>query len=284
MIGSYLDDSVDPKQKGIFAVGGLLGRCRPIFEIDRKWERLRQRPEIGVDYFKASECQRGSKQFAKFVANPQAITAAERVRLDRIWDQFLDVVLGDPEEHVIMFGIGVVLDDFYQVTREAKARAILGETPYWFAYQAAMIEAAFATKKVGQGDAVAIICDKDEEHSKDAQDVYSAVKEKNPNAARHMGAFDMQEDKSCHPLQAADACVYEIRRALHVSLGRWKNSPHFDKGLRWQFKKIDTKKRWWLIQYADRRYLEAVVKENTPGRPLDLDHFMEQEFDKDVSF
>jgi hypothetical protein len=161
MIGSYLDESSDPKQSGIFAAGGILGRCRPIFEIDRKWERLRKRPDIDIEYFKASECQRGSKQFAKFVANPKKITREERARLDGIWGEFLDVLMGCKEEHVVLFGIGVVLDDFYEVIRDPLAKTILGASPYWFAYQAAMIEAAFAMKKVGQGDSVAIICDKD---------------------------------------------------------------------------------------------------------------------------
>lgn len=284
MIGSYLDESADPKQLGIFAVGGILGRCRPIFELDRKWEQLRQRPDINIEYFKASECQRGSKQFSKFVADPKNITPEERARLDEVWSQFLDVLIGDPDEHVVIFGIGVVLDDFYEVIKNPVAKSILGESPYWFAYQAAMIEAAFAMKKVGQGDSVAIICDKDEEHSTDAPKVYCDLKDKNPNAAEYMGPFGMDEDHLSHPLQAADAVIYEIRRSLHVSLARWKESQHFDKQIRWQFNKLADAKRIWLIQYAHKENLEEAVKENTPGQPLNLDSLMEQEFDKDVQF
>ena len=40
----------------------------------------------------------------------------------------------------------------------------------------------------------------------------------------------------------------------------------------------------WLIQYADKKYLEAVVKENAPDEPLNLDHFLEQEFNEDITY
>jgi len=281
MISSYLDESFDTSQKGIFAVGGLLARGVPIFEIDRKWEQLRKTPEIDIKYFKASECERGDKQFAKFVATPKTVTPAERANLDAIWDKFLDIIVG---EAAIIYGIGVIQDDFYEVIKDPKAKAILGESPYWFAYQAAMIEAAFAMKKVGQGDSVAFVCDKDEEHSDIAPDVYQEVQKKNPKAAEYMGTFTLASDHLCEPLQAADAAIYEIRRSLHISLGRWKHWLKSGDSLRWQFRKLADKKRVWLIQYADKRYLDEVVKENTPGQPLDLDHFMEQEFDEDIQF
>ena len=48
--------------------------------------------------------------------------------------------------------------------------------------------------------------------------------------------------------------------------------------------KLADRKMVWLIQYADKKYLEAVVKENKPGEPLDLDHFLEQEFNEDITY
>ena len=152
MVGCYLDESIDPKNIGIFAVGGILGQGRKIFELDRKWEALRKGPEIGIDYFKASECQRGNKQFKKFVADPNHMTDMERGNLDQIWGRFLDVMTGDPLEHVIIYGIGVVQEDFYEVIKDPVARSILGDSPYWFAYQSAMIEAAFAVKQIQTGE------------------------------------------------------------------------------------------------------------------------------------
>jgi hypothetical protein len=225
MIGCYLDESIDPKQQGIFGVGGLLGVCRPVFELDRKWEALRKRPDINIEYFKASECQMGKKQFRKFVVDPDNITEVERKKLDGIWNDFLDVMAGDELEHVIIFGMGVVQEDFYQVIKDPTAHAVLGDSPYWFAYQSAMLQAAFAMKSIKKTEHnVAFICDEDEEHSPIAHGVYREVKKKNPNSAKYMGSFSTASDHTCEPLQAADAAIYEIRRVLQVTIGRWKES------------------------------------------------------------
>jgi hypothetical protein len=285
MIGGYLDESFDPSHKGvhkgIFAVGGILGRGRPIFELMRKWEELRK--EIGIKYFKASECERGSGEFGKFVARPnqpELMTASERAGLDAIWSRFLDVMLGDSHEHVLVFGVGVVQDAFYEVITDRTAKAILGNDPYWFAYQSAMIQGAFTMKQLSQRgtvDAIAFVCDSHEKYSPLAKIAYDEIKTKNPKSAQYMGPFDSDDDMRCDPLQAADAAVYEIRRALNTYLGQWRGSS------RWQFRKLADVHRVWLVQYADKRYLEDVVKENTPGQPLDLDHWLKQEFDKDVA-
>jgi len=262
----------------------MIGRGRPFFELERQWEGLRLKPTVGIEYFKASECQAGRKQFGKFVNDPDNITNDERDRLDSIWSSFLDIMLGDSHEGAIIFGIGVVQEDLYEVIKDPRCKAVLGDSPYWFAYQSAMIEAAFAMKTIGTGDSVAFVCDKDEEHSPIAADVYREVKRKNPNAAKYMGSFSTASDKTCEPLQAADAAIYEVRRALHVSLGRWKTQLNWNGPLRWQFKKLANARRVWMIQYADKRFLEEVVKENIPNEPLNLDHFLNQEFLHDVTF
>jgi hypothetical protein len=191
---------------------------------------------------------------------------------------------GDDWEHLVIYGIGVIQDDFYEVIQEPAARAVLGDSPYWFAYQSAMIEAAFAMKSINTGDHVAFVCDEDEKHSPIAHDVYREVRKKNPNAAKYMGSFSSASDHFCEPLQAADAALYEVRRVLHATLGKWKESLKRNTNIRWQFRKLADRKMVWLIQYADRKYLEAVVKENTPGEPLNLDHFLEQEFNEDITY
>lgn len=42
MIRSYMDESLDMRQFGVFAVGGILGRDLAIFELERRWEHLMQ--------------------------------------------------------------------------------------------------------------------------------------------------------------------------------------------------------------------------------------------------
>lgn len=87
-----MDESFDPKQSGTFVVGGLLGRGLPFFELERRWEALLKRPDIDIEFFKASQCERGSGQFAKFVADPDNITPDERTKLDSISHEFLSLI------------------------------------------------------------------------------------------------------------------------------------------------------------------------------------------------
>ena len=54
---SYMDESCDDH--------GNRNGCRrlvargSVFELERKWEMLRTRPDIDIAYFKASECKNG---------------------------------------------------------------------------------------------------------------------------------------------------------------------------------------------------------------------------------
>lgn len=256
----------------------------PLFELERRWKILREKPEVGIDYFKASECQRGNKQFGKFVADTDNITPDERKKLDEIWERFLTIMCGDQLEHGVVFGVGVVQEDFYEVIKDNIARTVLGDSPYWFGYQFAMIEAAFAMKYINMGDRVAFVCDEDEEHSEIAPDVYREIKKKNPNAANYMGSFTTTSDHICEPLQAADAAIYEVRRALHVSLGKWKRFLRDGNSLRWQFRKLAGQHLVWLIKYANKQALLDIVRENKPGEPLNLDHLLQEEFNEDIAF
>jgi hypothetical protein len=48
MLGSCMDESFNPTQSGIFAVGGILGRGVAIFELERRWEHERLQHESCV--------------------------------------------------------------------------------------------------------------------------------------------------------------------------------------------------------------------------------------------
>lgn len=86
MFGCYLDESYDMKQSGLYVVGGLIGRGVALFELERAWEALLKKRKIA--YFKASECESGKGQFAKYVADPKNITSSERARLTSISHEF----------------------------------------------------------------------------------------------------------------------------------------------------------------------------------------------------
>jgi len=133
MIHSYMDESFDMKQSGVFAVGGILGRGVPIFELERRWEQLMKRPDIDIAYFKASECQNGKGEFAKFVADPKNITPAERSKLDAISHEFLSLIANpvplDDEHYLCVHGVGVVQEDFYAVIKDANGPCHSGQEP-----------------------------------------------------------------------------------------------------------------------------------------------------------
>lgn len=278
MINSYMDESFDMRQSGIFAVGGLLGRGVATFELERRWEALRKRPDIGINYFKASHCQRGTGEFSKFVADKDNITPVERERLDSISHEFLKTIV-DPNNYgnyLILAGVGVVQDDFYDVVRDANAAAILGNSPYRLAYDFAMIQCAWAMKQLGTGDRVSFVCDESEEYSPLAAEAYRNLKTTNPNAAAYMATFSSADEKDCQPLQAADAIVFEIRRALNLELGQWNGR------LRKQFDILDDAGAMFIIQYADKANLLNIVANNKPGQPLHLDAIMEQNFEENL--
>ena len=285
MVGSYMDESFDIKQSGIFAVGGILGRGVPIFELERRWEKLLRRPDIDIEFFKASQCQSGRGQFAKFVADPKNITPAERSKLDSISHEFLSLITNpvafDDRHYLCVHGVGVVQEDFYEVIKDDNARAILGPSPYRLAYDFAMIQCAWAMKELGDGDeahGVSFICDEDEEHSPLAGEAYRSLKETNPNAAKYMFSFDSVDEKKCAPVQAADAAVYEVRRALNLALKQRTGQ------LRSQFNLLADTKTMFLITHSNKEQLQHLVANHKSGEPFKLDSFMEMQLGDNIRF
>lgn len=278
-----MDESFDPKQRGTFAVGGILGRGVPIFELERRWEKLLNRPDIDIEYFKASECENGKGQFEKFVSDPKNITTAERLRLDSISHEFLRLITKpvpfDPKHYLCVHGVGVVHKDFYDVIKDKNARAILGDSPYRLAYDFAMIQCAWAMKELGDGGTgygVSFVCDEDEEHSPLASEAYRNLKKTNPNAAEYMGTFSSIDEKKCTPVQAADAVVYEIRRALNLALKQWPGQ------LRKQFDLLADASAMFLITHSNKEQLLHIVSTHTPGEPFQLDSFMDMHLDENI--
>lgn len=286
MVGSYMDESFDPVRRtgaqGVFAVGGLMGAGSPFFELERRWEKLRKRPDIDIRYFKASECEFGKGEFAKFAADPGHPTPAEREKLDSISREFIQLIAKpipfDSDPRLFIFGVGVVQEEFYEIVNgNPTARAILGESPYRLAYDFAMIQCAWAMKEVGVGDRVAFVCDAHAEHSQFAGEGYRNLKKTNPNAASHMASFSFMDDKVCEQLQAADASVYEVRRALNLNLGQWRGQ------LRDQFKQLDAVGAMSLITCVSKEQLEHIVATHQPREPFRLDILMAAQRDENVS-
>jgi len=277
-----MDESCDDPGTGVFVVGGLLTRGVSPFELERKWENLRKRPDIDIAYFKASECKNGRGEFEKFVKVPGSPSFTEHQKLDSISREFLSLI--PKEQYIVVQGIGIVQSEFYYVIQDTNARAILGDNPYRLAYDFAMIRCARAMKQLEKEikkqkenvafgswrDRVSFVCDENEQYSRRADEAFRNLKLTNPNAAQYMGTFESADDKKVGVLQAADAVVFEIRRVLNRELGNYS-------ALREQFRDLAGPGKVFLITHTTKDQLLHIVAHHRPGEPFKLDDIMEQQ-------
>jgi hypothetical protein len=285
-MGAYLDESFDPKPRGIFAVGGILGRGIATFELDRKWEALLQRADIDIEYFKASECELGTGQFRKFVKEDRHPTPEEYKKLQAISREFISLF---SNERVVAFGIGVIQPDFYEVIQEEHTRSILGDDPFQLAYDLAIVQCAWVMQHLEKNNIakaqpwqkvkseyISILRDEHERFAPLSQPRYLKLKEKNPQAAKYLGTHTIGDDKKIFTLQAADAAIYEVRRALHIAQ-KQRQEP-----LRGQFKIFRDSNKMAIIQTATKQNLLNTVKLHKPGEPFDLSDIMETELNENI--
>jgi hypothetical protein len=123
---------------------------------------------------------------------------------------------------------------------------------------------------------VSFICDEDEEHSPFAGEAFQNLKATNPNAAQYMTTFSSADEKKCTPLQAADAGVFEVRRALNLALKHWKGN------LRSQFSLLADASAMFLITHSNKEQLEHLVANHKPGEPFGLDSLMEMQLGENI--
>ena len=288
MIAAYLDESFDMRQAGIFAVGGVVGRLPALFELDRKWEALLRRPDIDIAYYKASECELGTGQFAKFVKEVRNPTPVERARLQQISHEFVSLMT---KEFVVAHGIGVIQEDFYEVTKDDYARSILGDDPFQLAYDLAIIQCAWMMKEVEKGrktharfgeqvrrDRISFVRDSHQKYAPLAHARYMNLRNNNPEAAEYMATHSIEDDKEWFVLQAADAVVYEIRRALNI-IHKQRTGD-----IRGQFNLFRNSTRMAIIQTANKQNLLNTVALHKPGEPFKLTDIMENVFHENIRF
>jgi hypothetical protein len=281
MYGCYLDESFDKRPSGFYAVGGFIARGVAAFELERSWGKCLKRNGLG--YYKASECEVGRGQFAKFVANPGNVTDVERKTLDAISQEFCKII-GHPVEYdprcfLALFGVGVVQNDFYDIIKKPDAKAILGASPFRLAYDMAMVQAAWAMKELGDGEpahCVSFVCDEDEEHASTAPIAYCALKKSNPIAAQYMCTFSIADEKQCAPLQAADLVIYEVRKVLKY------HKKDYETQLRHQFGIFADSRIMFYIGHTERVQLEWIVANHKPGETFRVDELMKLEITENI--
>lgn len=285
---SYMDESFDMKLRELYSVGGLIGQGPAFFELEKKWENLCRRPDIDIEYFKASECTMGTGQFAKFVAIERYPTPKEQERLDDISCEFIGLITN---EVVVGHGFTIIQDDFYEVIKASGARAILGDDPYRLAYDLAMIQCAWVMKDLESKIALAaqpwsnvprprvsFVCDEHEKYSPRANEAYLHLKKTNPNAAKYMASYTYADERALPVLQAADVIAYEVRRSTKLGMGirtgEWRK----------QFKLLAAGNRVGLMRRANKEDLLNIVRLHKPGEPFNLDEIMDTVFHADIKF
>jgi hypothetical protein len=281
--GTYMDESFDPKHKGkyrgFFVVGGMMGRGWAIFELERRWEQLLEKH--GLAYFKASQCENGWKEFAKFVSDCKNITEEERAVLDSISLEFIELIVHpvilDSTHYLTCYGVGILQEDFYEIIKSDHARRVLGDSPYRLAYDLAFIQGARLMKELGEWGA-SFVCDEHEVHSLLASAAYYKLKETNPDAARYMLSFSSVDEKKCAPVQAADAVIYEVRRAFNFQ----SKHPELSGELRKQFELLASGHGMAYMAHSNREQLECLVKNHKPGEPFKLDELMQASLGENV--
>ena len=280
-----MDESFDPKRagqaRGFFVVAGLMGRGWAIFELERNWEQLLGKH--GLQYFKASECELGKKQFGRFVKDAKNISPTERKLLDEISLEFVNTIPHpvklDTQRYLAASGVAILQEDFYEVIKDAHAREVLGENPYRLAYDIAFVASAWLMKQLGDGWGVSIVADEHEIYSPLAPEAYRNLKETNPEAAEYLLSFTSKDEKKCAPVQAADAVVYEVRRALNT---KHKIPGLADAAYRGQFKVLCKGGAVAHIAETRKPQLERIAATHKPGEPFKLDELMNNEIGENV--
>lgn len=283
---SYIDETFNPKpitgkHRGFFVVAGLMGRGVPFFALECLWEKLLLKH--GLDYFKASECENGWKQFKKFVKDPKNISPAERTTLNAISLEFVEAIVHpssfDPQHYLTACGVGLLQEDFYEVIKASHARAVLGDNPYRLAYDISFVASAWLMKQLGEGWGVSIVCDEHEVYSPLAPEEYRKLKDTNPKAAEYLLSFSSVDEKKCTPVQAADLVVYEVRRALNT---KHKILGLADPSYRKQFKALTEGMVVAYIAEARKDQLEWIASNHKPGEPFKLDELMNNQLGSNV--
>lgn len=112
----YYDESDDNEKA--YAVAGFIGHQQDCVHLDLAW-RDKVLDKYGIEYFKASELNAGTGQFAKFRDDPSNVKAKFSAREKAVFDEIkiasIDVILNFD----MLLGIAavVLLPDYYRIRR-----------------------------------------------------------------------------------------------------------------------------------------------------------------------
>ena len=216
----YYDESDDNEKA--YSVAGFLGHQLDLVHLHWAWqEKLLDKYQI--KYFKASELNAGTGEFAKFRDDPNNLGALfsprEKALFDEIKAASIDVIL--EFDMVIGLGAVVLLPDYHRVAEEYKRRTgTVIPLPYFFASQVVMVESGFimhhinSTMDSGRHGALRLVFDTHKQYSGRAKQMFDDFSRKNPISSSYLLPPYYESDQEYIVLQAADNLAYECRRLL----------------------------------------------------------------------
>lgn len=216
---AYFDESDDNERA--YAVAGFIGHQHDCVHFDLAWKD-RILDKYGLEYFKASELNAGTEQFAKFRDDPNNVKALfsprEKDFFNRIKAESIDII----NEFDLLVGVGAVLDwaDYDRIVTEWEVRGRVVPAPYFFCAQLVMMECGLmmnqlnSTTSSSQQGLVRPVFDSHEEYEGRAKRLYNEFVQKNPLSAKSLLPPHYEDERDYLMLQAADNLAYECRRLL----------------------------------------------------------------------
>jgi hypothetical protein len=259
MIGAYLDESTDEKAQTVFTLAAYMSMTEEwLYKFGPQWEyRLRK---YNLEYFRASECENGSGQFAQFRSHPfpAPLALEDKLQLKQIKTDFVDLLISQP--YLWGFGVNVLVKDLQAVVQaNPLAREILSDQPYLIGYQVLLSRIGLDVKKFNDAQRpgfrrhmIAFVFDQPKKTRALAQ--YERFQIANPESSTWMASLDFADDRKLYQLQAADNLAYEIRKdCLNDLAGRQRPER---KAL------ARLKHRLAIVYRLDRRSLESLLRHN----------------------
>ena len=222
---AYFDESDDNDRA--YAVAGFLAHQHDCVHLDLAWrDRILEKYEL--EYFKASELNAGTRQFAKFRDNPSNLdclfSRREKELFGKIKTESIDIFL--EFGHVAGIGVVLVLPDYYRLLEEYKPLGKALPAPYLFCANIMMMEIgvmmnevndALRRNKVSQRGVVRPVFDSHKTYSGRSKLMFDEFVRKNEFCSKYLLPPHYENDKDYVVLQIADNLAYECRRLLVTS-------------------------------------------------------------------
>lgn len=215
----YFDESDDNERA--YSVAGFLGHQRECVYLHWAWEERILKP-YHLEYFKASELNAGTGQFAQHRDNPKRnlnalFSQREKELFNKIKTESIDVFLD-----FLLIGIGavVMLPDYHRLFQEFKAAGKVLPDPYFVCAQLVMMESGLIIGEINESASsleksyVRPTFDNQETYKGKTKLMFDDFKAKNPLCSRWLLPPNYEDEKDYIALQAADNLAYECRRLL----------------------------------------------------------------------